>query len=542
MAPVILYSFCFIFVLWLVKRIQVYYSLNQFGGHWSAGWTRLWQFKTQRSGQMHKLFTELNATYGSTARSAPQMLITTDVDLLRRMSAVGGSFVRGRWYTCLKLHPDLDNITSHVDEKIHADLRTRMTPGYAGKDNHCLEQDVDSKLLDLLRLIDSRYLARPEEDVHRTVDLSRVTTFFTLDVISQVAFGHAFGFLEKDEDPFGYIENLEQFLPALILFGNFTELTNIMKIPLIKPLLPKSTDKRGLGRVMGFAQDRVRERFPSTTSGGGPAKPVVSRDDMLQSFIKRGLTAAQLESETLTQITAGSDSTASSLRMTLHFLSTNPRALSRLIGEVEAAIADGEVSRPVIRDVEARRLPYLQACIKEGLRLYPPITGLMAKAVPPGGAWIDVDGEQKFAPEGTQIGMNSWGMMRNTKIFGEDVELFRPERWLAREGWESDRERVKGMTEAVGMCFGSGRFGCLGRGVALMELNKAIVEILLRYNLQPCSLAKPFEETAIGFYIHRDMKFVITEREKHGDASQQSQTIPRSSELEADALPGAYEE
>src|ERR1700753_3512568 len=132
-----------------------------------------------------------------------------------------------------------------------------MGLGYAGKENQHLEQDIDDQLLKLFNLIDSKYVTRPEEGLFRTMDISRWTNFFTVDVISKVAFGHTFGFLEKDEDPFGYLENLEQFLPAIIVFGVYTELTNILKMPLLKSALPKSTDKRGLGRVMGFAKDRV---------------------------------------------------------------------------------------------------------------------------------------------------------------------------------------------------------------------------------------------------------------------------------------------
>lgn len=403
------------------------------------------------------------------------MLITSDPDLLRRMNAVRSSFTRGPWYAALKLHPERENITSYIDERKHADIRSRMAPGYSGKENPLLEQDVDEKLLQMHSLIHKRYLNRPEEGVFKTIDLGRVTSYFTLDVISKIAFGQTFGFLDNDEDPFGYIENLATFLPAIIVFGVYTELTNILRIPLLKYALPKSTDKRGLGRVMGFAAARVRERFGN--------KPVVRRD-MLGAFINKGLTQGELESETLTQITAGSDSTASSLRLTLHFISTTPPILDRLLAEAKAGIESGRISRPIIKDAEARQLPYLQACIKEGLRMYPPVTGLMAKRVPDGGAIIEVDGIEKFAPGGTQIGWNSWGMMRHESIFGPDVEIYRPERWLLpKDASEKERERVTRMTETVSLCFGYGRFGCLGRGVATMELNKAILEVRCTFSL-----------------------------------------------------------
>jgi cytochrome P450 len=357
------------------------------------------------------------------------------------MNAVRSPFTRGPWYHALKLHPERDNITSYTDERKHADLRSRMAPGYAGKENPHLEQDVDDALLKMHSLIADKYLNRPEDNQFRILDLSRITTFFTLDVISKIAFGVSFGFLENDEDPYGYLANLAQLLPAIILFGVYTELTNLMKWPVMKASLPKSTDKRGLGRVMGFAADRVRERFGN--------KPVVRRD-MLGAFINKGLTQGELESETLTQITAGSDSTSAALRLTLHFISTSPPILERLLSEANAGIDSNRISRPIIKDQESRRLPYLQACIKEGLRMYPPVTGLLAKRVPDGGVHVDVDGVEKYIPGGVQIGWNSWAMMRREEIFGQDVEIYRPERWLLRQGGgHAEVARVKRMTETV---------------------------------------------------------------------------------------------
>lgn len=389
------------------------------------------------------------------------------------MNAVRSPFTRGPWYKALKLHPERDNITSYVDERKHADIRSRMAPGYSGKENHHMEQDIDDQLLKYLDLIKHTYVAKPEDGIFRTMDISRVTSFFTLDVISKVAFGQTFGFLEQDDDPFGYLANLAQMLPAIIVFGVYTEMTNILKVPVIKAALPKSSDKRGLGRVMGFARDRVQERF---------GQKAVVRQDMLGAFINRGLTQGELESETLTQITAGSDSTASALRMTLHFICTSPPIQDRLLAEARAAIEAGKISRPIIKDAEARQLPYLQACIKEGLRIYPPVTGLLAKMVPEGGAKIEVDGVEKFAPGSTQVGWNSWGMMHDPAIFGADAEIFRPERWLPRDSSDQERDRIGRMNETVTLCFGYGRFGCLGRGVATMELNKAIIEVSAQYS------------------------------------------------------------
>ena len=71
-------------------------------------------------------------------------------------------------------------------------------------------------------------------------------------------------------------------------------------------------------------------------------------------------------------------------------------------------------------------MPYLQAIIKEGLRIWPPVVGLMAKEVPKGG---DVFKGQ-YLPEGTHIGYCAWGIFRRKDIWGEDAQEYRPERWL----------------------------------------------------------------------------------------------------------------
>lgn len=53
-----------IFVLYVVRSIKTYHSLKHFGGHWSAGWSRIWLLRTQGSGFMNKTFTAVNNEYG----------------------------------------------------------------------------------------------------------------------------------------------------------------------------------------------------------------------------------------------------------------------------------------------------------------------------------------------------------------------------------------------------------------------------------------------------------------------------------------------
>ena len=130
----------------VTRKIRQYYALREFGGPWSAGFSRLWLLSASRSGKMHLHYTAVNNQYGteaslnyrpinaeqfsgSTARIAPHMLITKDPELVKEMSAVRSAYTRSDFYTALRLHPTRDNITSITDEALRSDLRSRMAHG-----------------------------------------------------------------------------------------------------------------------------------------------------------------------------------------------------------------------------------------------------------------------------------------------------------------------------------------------------------------------------------------------------------------------------
>jgi hypothetical protein len=195
-----------------------------------------------------------------------------------------------------------------------------------------------------------------------------------------------------------------------------------------------------------IARGVVAQRFGPGAKAG---------DDMLGSFIRHGLTAEEARSEIVVQLyapvpkfklaqtdekhsMAGSDTTSIAIRIIVLYLITTPRVLSKFRAEYSKA----SISSP-ITDAEARNLPYLQAIING-----------------------------QFVPAGTKVGTAVFGMMRNKKLFGEDVDIFRPERWL-----DASPEKIKEREQVVDLVFGTGRFRCLGSSIALIELNKIFVEV-----------------------------------------------------------------
>jgi cytochrome P450 len=216
----------------------------------------------------------------------------------------------------------------------------------------------------------------------------------------------------------------------------------------------------GLSRV---AKKSVHDRYVAKE---------VDHLDMMASFTARGLKETDLVAEALLQILAGADTTATAIRATMLHIITHPAVYKTLQAEIDQAVQSGRIPSPVIQEAEAQELKYLQAVIREGLRIWPPVTELLSKVVPEAGDEVEVDGKKKFIPSGTNIGWCLWEIAMNKDIFGVDANMFRPERWLI-----NDTEKSMRMNKTVDLAFGYGKYQCLGRPVALLELSKVFVEV-----------------------------------------------------------------
>lgn len=312
-----------------------------------------------------------------------------------------------------------------------------------------LEADVDIHIIELLDLM------RNYAQEGHPFDLTYLTHYLALDVLTSIAFGEPLGFLTQNKDLFDYIATSKAFYPIMELQNHYPLINQFLQSPIMAGAQPKPTDKRGLGKILGAVQKAVADRLEH---GEG------AKADILSSFIRHGLNQVELESETILVILAGTESTATALRTTLYYVVTNALVYNKLVKEITSTKA----TRPVITNSEAQALPYLRAVILEGMRIFVPLHGIGTKNPPKGGAFV----EGVFVPEGTEFGMALYSMLHRKDIFGQDADMFRPERWIDNE--ESD---IRAMEKVAELVFGAGRSSCLGKNIALMELRKALFEV-----------------------------------------------------------------
>ncbi|CEI70900.1 hypothetical protein FVEN_g9720 [Fusarium venenatum] len=479
-------------IIFIVNTFRAWYRLSHVPGPFFASFSRLWLLRASMRAQQPMEIQAANEKYGSLVRIGPNELATDDAKLLKRIHSGRSSYTRGLGFESMRFEPGKDNLFSMRDEEGHRKLRNKMAAGYSGKENPSLEGSVDSVIASFITLLETKYLSTENE--YRPMDFAEKAQFFTLDVISDLAFGQPFGYLTKDEDVFDFLKITRAFFPFTVTIGNLPWMISLLHSRLFSGLVPKDTDKVGFGAFIGVAKKKVAERY---------APDAASHADMLGSFIKNGLDQEQTSRESLLNVVAGSETTATTIRIIMLCILTNPAAYRRLQQEIDDAARAGTISTP-ITDAEARNLPFLQATIQEGLRFKNPATAPLYKEVPKEGDTIN----GMFIPGGTQIGISAFGVYHSKKVFGPDATVFRPERWLTAEP-----EQLELMAESVALVFSSGKWQCLGKPVAIMELNKIFVELLRRFDFSIVKPEKPLDIFNAGVWIIENFNVRITRRE-----------------------------
>ena len=132
-------------------------------------------------------------------------------------------------------------------------------------------------------------------------------------------------------------------------------------------------------------------------------------------------------------------------------------------------------SEDVLSYNTVRDLPYLRACIDETLRLRPPIAYPLQRIV------TAAEGATVFGHhirQGTVVAVPPYSAHRNPEFF-PDPERYNPARWLNKEDTEQVN-RLKNYT----ITFSTGPRACLGRHIAIVELQILISTLVLRYDMQ----------------------------------------------------------
>jgi len=349
------------------------------------------------------------------------------------------------------------------------------------------EPFVDNTTRLFLKQTEKLYIDTPQ-----ACDFTQWLQFYAFDVIGEITYSKRHGFIERNED----VDGIVAYLTKLFLY-----VAPIGQIPILdrfflkNPLYLKLSEWGILDAtfpVAKFARARMAERLPELQNGTD-AKPTllptaekppkVKSPDLLSKFLAAREARPEFMTDTLVQTMAvsmafaGSETTAISLSSVFYYLLKTPRALARLRKELDDAAREGRFSdceTGLVTWHESQTLPFLDACVKEAFRLHPAPGLPMERIVPEPG--LEIAG--RYVKGGTIVGCSAWVLHRDPNIFGEDVEEYRPERWVD----EKSEEKVKSMNGAM-LQFGMGSRTCIGKNISLLEIYKLVPSLLRRFEI-----------------------------------------------------------
>ncbi|KAK1771867.1 cytochrome P450-like protein [Phialemonium atrogriseum] len=487
-------------VAWLVKN-RYHNGLNKYPGPFLASLTDWWRFLDVYGRRPDITHLALHRKLGDVVRLGPNTLSFSDPKALKTIYGLNKGFVKSDFYvvqqSVVKGH-SLPSLFSTKDNDFHAQFRRCVNSAFAMSALVQYEPFVDNTTKLFLSQTEKLYVGNPEG-----CDFTRWLQFYAFDVIGEITYSKRHGFIEHNKD----VDGIVSYLTWLFLY-----VAPIGQIPILDRLFLKNPIYLKLSEwgiidatfpVARFARDRMAERLPEL--GLGDSKPLlpttaapgpnVKSPDLLSKFLAAHDTRPEFMTNTLVQTMAvsmafaGSETTAISLSAVFYFLLKNPVRLARLRAEIDDAARAGAFSDSesgLVTWHESQRLVYLDACVKEAFRLHPAPGLPMERVVPEGG--IEICG--RYVKGGTIVGCSAWVIHKDKRVFGEDVEAYRPERWLPDEaksateaGRAAEEQRIKEMNGTM-LQFGMGSRTCIGKNISLLEIYKLVPSMLRRFEIQ----------------------------------------------------------
>ncbi|KAI3340200.1 cytochrome P450 [Ustulina deusta] len=443
---------CLITLFVLVAASYPIYSLylhplSAYPGPKLAAITRMPYWIACLKGDQVRWLAKLHSQYGSVVRFGPDDLSYTDGRAWRDICLVP----KGKKENAKEVgfHAPsangVPNIVCQNDIAHHARLRRALLPAFSERALNA-QEPLLQKYADLV-------IARSREATE--LDISKLMNFAMFDIMADFAFGESLHMLERGQ----YSEWVAK------VFNSIRVLPFVQMIEYY-PLL-----KKMFALIEPKAITKMRhDHFNHTVMRVNKRLNEGSEKQDLWDFI--------LESETLTLkemhvnaelfMAAGTETTASLITGLIHYLMANQDKMKILTDEVRTRFRNSKE----ITLGNVAPLRYLNACIREAMRVYPPIPSGLPRIVAEGGNSI----LGKWVPAGTHVSVHQFSTYHSPQNF-KDPDKFVPERWLGDPRYSDDNRDAH-------QPFSTGTRNCLGMNLAWHEIRLMLAKLVYEFDIE----------------------------------------------------------
>ncbi|MCJ1269464.1 Cytochrome P450 monooxygenase orf9 [Lobaria immixta] len=403
------------------------------------------------SGRFHRSIETQHKKYGSVVRISPNELSFASVGSWKGIyghpTTGKPTFPKSEFYDMYGAGYDSGCIGSERDPKTHGRMKKSLSAAFSTKALAEQEYIIQRCVDDFIRAIGLK-------GTTKAMNMSEWFEMVSFDILGEMAFGESFHCVESGEPHF-WTDLILKHLFFITLMDNLRHFAFISTLG--RYLLPRWTVSIR-NKHSGFSRDKVASRLESKTS----------RKDFMTNLAAKvadgEVSKEEMTAHASTLIIAGGETVSTFLAGASYYLLTNPETYLKLRREIR----DRYKSYDEIDSNSSLQLPYLQAVVNEGLRMYPPGSQGFPRVSP--GAVVD----GMYVPAGAEVYTSAWTVTHDPQYFHEPFQ-FKPDRWTD--------PTCTDMKEAS-QPFSLGPRGCLGRNFALVEISLIMAKMHWKYDME----------------------------------------------------------
>ncbi|KAG8086608.1 hypothetical protein GUJ93_ZPchr0010g9688 [Zizania palustris] len=331
---------------------------------------------------------------------------------------------------------------------------------------------------------------------HTTVDLSELLNYFSNDMICHVMCGNLF----RQQ---GHNHLFRQLVEAnSVLISGFN----------LESYFPRMARVAAIGRLLYAKAHHINNRWNqlldklindrTSNNNGDEEESSDFIDTLLSLKHEYNFTIDNIKAILVDMFEAGTDTSSIVMEYAMVELMQKPQLMAKLQTEVRSMVPKGE--EMVSEEHIVGRMPFLEAVVKETMRLHP-----AAPLLVPHLSMEDCDIEGYTIPSGTRVVVNAWALARDP-IYWENADEFVPERFIGA----TITADYKG-NDLHFLPFGTGRRICPGINFAMANVYVMLANLVYRFDWElPADKADVGidNKETFGITLHRKEKLLLLPR------------------------------
>ncbi|KAJ7449178.1 cytochrome P450 [Mycena latifolia] len=457
-------------------RLSPWHPLARFPGPRLAHLTKWWMVnQIVLRGGRHLKLQELHGRYGPWVRMGPNEI---SVNLPSAIRPIYSKLDRAQFYQGAPF--SADTLISVLDRETH---KKRRQPWMNALNSEALASYLPAVYCRMTQLIQ---ILKKESSKGQSVNIDYWIYLFFLDTMGDIGFSGGFESMESGRDTEGWLYTLSMGVFFASSMGQVPWLKDLVN------LLPRR------GPIETF--HRSMERKIHQIEDISKAKSLDILSFLLDSSAEAKLTPGEVIADSALIVVSATDTSVQAVVTILRYLGLDRERQSRLRAEVDAILLNSVDDGGDALAGAISRLPFLDACVQESLRIVPP--GPFGPLRSTGGSGMLICGE--YIPPNTTIHVPVYTMHRDTEYFGPLADNFIPERWLEDDPVrEALGSALPPVDTASFMPFGAGFGACIGKNLAIQNVKLLVAHLIHNFEItcSPTFDSKSFDQSYKEFGI-----------------------------------------